>query len=129
MSEFAEALFAYLSGQGTSAGARIYPGALPQGVTLPAIRYFKVSDPGEPTMTGPSTLNHPRYQLDCIADGDDGYLKAQILATQVITVLDGYSGAMSPFTVYAGFQNDARDSYDPNIFRHTVSVDIVLWYS
>jgi Protein of unknown function (DUF3168) len=129
MTEFAEGLFTFLSEQGTDAGSRIYPNTLPQGVTLPAIRYFKVSDPGEPTMTGPSNLAHPRYQIDCVADGDNAYLAAQQLATQVITALDGYSGAMGSFTVYAGFQEDVRDHYDPELFRHWVSVDIVIWYA
>lgn len=122
---FVEDLFAFLSAQGTSAGARIYPNTLPQGVTLPAMRYFQVSDPPEHTQSGRSKLRHPRWQLDCYADT---YLAARTLAGQVIAVIDGYKGAMGSSTCQAGFQEDVRDNHDPELKRHWVSVDAEIWY-
>jgi hypothetical protein len=124
-----EALFDYLSGAGTTAGNRIYPQQLPLGVTLPAIRYAKVSDPSEATMTGPSTLRHPRYQFDCFADGDDAYNDATTLANEVQSLLDGYSGLMKDVTVNAGLQQDSRDNFDAETGRRWVSVDVVIWYT
>lgn len=128
MTIFEEGLFTYLSSGATNAAGRIYPNTLPQSVTLPAIRYFRVSDPTEHTHNGPSKLAHPRYQLDCVADGDEGYRDAVSLADQVIALIEGYVGAMGAFTVHAGFAEDKRDNYDAETFRHSVSVDVIIWY-
>jgi len=129
MSEFPEGLFTYLSTGGTNAGSRIYPSALPQGVALPAIRYFLVSDPPEHTHSGPSQLHHPKYQLDCVAVGDEGYRDAHRLASQVIALCDGYAGLMGDYTVHAGFKDEKRDNYDPETGRHTAQVDVILWHN
>lgn len=128
MANFAESLFTYLSSGGSNAGARIYPNTLPQRVTLPAIRYVLVSDPPEHTLSGPSKLQHPKYQFDCIADGDEGYKDANTLAQQVVTLLNGYAGAMGTFTCHAGFKDEQRDNYDPETGRHTVQVDVIIWH-
>lgn len=127
MAVFAEGLFTYLSSGGTNAGARIYPNALPQGVALPAIRYVLVSDPPEHTHSGESQLKHPKYQLDCVADGDEGYKDANMLAEQVIALVNGYVGAMGAFTCHAGFRDDRRDNFDPETGRHTAQVDVTIW--
>jgi hypothetical protein len=123
---FVEDLFSFLSDQATDAASRIYPNELPQGVTLPAVKYFQVSDPAEHTHDGRSKLRHPRFQLDCYADT---YLEAHRLSDQVIIALDGYQGQMGQATCGAGFSEDARDNHDPETGRHWVSVDIEIWYS
>lgn len=123
---FVEDLFSFLSDQATDAASRIYPNELPQNATLPAIKYFQVSDPPEHTHDGRSKLRHPRFQLDCYADT---YLKAHRLANQVVTALDGYRGQMGQSTCGAGFAEDERDNHDPETGRHWVSVDIEIWYS
>jgi hypothetical protein len=128
MAIFAEGFFDFLSDGATNAASRIYPNALPQGVVLPAIRYFKVSDPPERTHSGPSKLAHPRYQLDCFADGDEAYKDAVTLAEQVITLIDGYVGPMGTFTVHAGFRDEMHDDFDPETGRYSVSVDAILWH-
>lgn len=129
MTVFAEDLFTFLSGGGTLAASRIYPNTFPQGVVLPAIKYFLVSDPPEHTQSGPSNLRHPRYQFDCYADGNDGYLNAALLANQVIALIDGYTGAMGAATVYVGLREDtARDNFDPELNRHWVSFDVTIWH-
>jgi len=123
---FVEDLFSFLSDQATNAAARIYPNVLPQGVTLPAIRYFQVSDPSMHTQSGRSNLRHPRWQLDCYAET---YLAARSLAEQVITAIDGYTGLMGSSTCHAGFEENMRDNHDPETNRHWVSVDVEIWYS
>lgn len=125
MTEFVEDLFTFLSDAGTDAGGRIYPQQLPQGVTLPACRYFRVSNPKDHSHSGPSTLKRPRFQIDCYASD---YLGAVMLAGQVETNLDGYRGAMGSYTVGAAFVEEAgKDDYDPETGRHRVSVDVVIW--
>lgn len=126
MTEFVEELFSFLSDAGTAAGGRIYPNALPQGVTLPACRYFRVSNPKDHTHSGSSELRRPRFQIDCYAST---YLAAVTLATQVESNLDGFRGAMGAYEVQASFMEEAgRDDYDPETDRHRVSVDVVIWH-
>jgi hypothetical protein len=122
---FVEDLFTFLSDQGTSAASRIYPNTLPQGVILPAIKYFQVSDPPEHTQEGRSNLRHPRFQVDCFAGT---YVEAHTLAEQVMGMMDGYSGTMGASTCYAGFQENGRDNHDPETGRHWVSVDFEIWH-
>lgn len=126
MTEFVEELFSFLSDAGTDAGGRIYPNSLPQGVTLPACRYFRVSNPNEHTHSGVSSLKRPRFQIDCFANV---YLDAVKLATQVEANLDGFRGAMGAYEVQASFMEEAgRDDHDPETGRHRVSVDVVIWH-
>lgn len=124
MSLFIEDLFTFLSDSGTSAGNRVFPARIPQGQTLPAITYRLVSNPGEPTHSGPSSLRHPRFQLDCWGNT---YLEAAGLAEQVVGLLDGYRGLMGGTQVHAGLLEDARDNDDPETGRRWVSVDVIIW--
>lgn len=125
MTEFVEELFSFLSDQGTDAASRIYPQQLPQGVTLPACKYIKVSDPRDHTHSGVSSLRRPRFQIDCFASS---YLAAVKLAGQIENTLDGYKGTMGSYSVQASFVEDAgKDDYDPETGRHRVSVDVVIW--
>ena len=122
---FVEDLFSFLSDQGTDAANRIYPNSLPQGVTLPAVRYFEVSDPPEHTHSGRSKLRHPRWQLDCF--GKD-YFDAKSLAEQIVALMDGYTGAMGTAQCQASFSENGRDNHDPDTGRHWVSLDFEIWY-
>lgn len=122
---FVEDLFTFLSDAGTAAGSRFYPNTLPQSPTLPAVRYLQVSDPPEHTQSGRSSLRHPRWQLDCYAET---YIAARTLAEQLVSLADGYSGQMGATTCYAGFQENARDNYDPETGRHWVTLDFEFWY-
>lgn len=126
MTEFVEDLFDFLSGAGTDAGGRFYPNSLPQGVVLPACRYFKVSNPKEHTHSGASSLKYPRFQIDCFAMK---YLDAVRLASQVEANLDGYRGTMGAYEVQAALMEESgRDDHDPETGRHKVSVDVVIWH-
>ena len=125
MTIFKQALFAYLSTMGSTAGNRVFPVQLPEKAQLPAITYIQVSDPPEHTQSGPSKLRHPRFQIDCWGTT---YLDASNLADEM-AALEGFSGSMGSFEVGASFVEDGRDNYDPNSFRHWVSVDVIIWYS
>ena len=49
----------------TLIGARLYPSALLQGCTLPAVVYTKLSTPREHTIGDVTKLGHATYQFDC----------------------------------------------------------------
>ena len=122
---FVEDLFTFLSDAGTTAGSRVYPLQLPQGVVLPACTYSQVSDPPEHTHSGRSSLRRPRFQINCWGET---YLAAKTLAAEVIALLDGFSGTMGSTTAYAGFVEDGRDNMDPVTGRHWVGVGVVIWH-
>jgi hypothetical protein len=125
MTLFVEDLYSYLSTAATAASDRIYPNSLPQGATLPAVRYFKVSNPPEITQDGPSDLWHPRFQFDCYAKT---YLEAAGLAWEIMRKLQGFKGQMGAAEVGASFVTDERDNFDPDTGRHWVSLDAVIWH-
>jgi len=120
---FEEGLATFLCDAGTSAGDRIYPGRLPQGVVLPAVMWFKVSAGIEYTQSGPEKGREPRYQLDCWAET---YLEARTLAEEMIAALSGYRGAMGNEMVEAAFIEGDRDNNDPETGRHWASLDVIL---
>jgi hypothetical protein len=116
-------LYTYLVSANTSAGDRIYPKRLPQGVALPAVVYLKISAGIDYTQSGESHLRTPRYQFECW--GADA-LTAKNLAEQVIQVCSGYAGLMGDQTVQAGFIEGERDDDDPETDRDRVSLDIIF---
>jgi hypothetical protein len=62
-----------LSYSGVSAliGTRMYPSALLQGATLPAVVYTKLSTPQNHTISDVTKLVHPTFQIDCYAATKD----------------------------------------------------------
>jgi len=94
--ELEKGLFSILSGNSpqTSAESRIYP-RLPQGVTLPAIRYQRISTERTLSLTGPVGVNNGTVQVDCRADS---YSEAKDLADEVRGILHGYSGTWGTLT-------------------------------
>lgn len=125
MSLFIEGLLTFLSTSGTVAVDRVYPMKLPQKATLPAITYQMVSNPLEPTHSGPSTLRHPRFQLNCWSTS---YLEAAGLADEVISRLDGFRGLMGGTKVHASLAQDGQDNYDPETGRFWLNVDVIIWH-
>jgi len=116
-------LYNYLSQAGTSASARVYPRRLPQGVTLPAITYALVSSGIEYQSAGQSSLETPRYQLDCWGAT---YLAAKTLAEELKARLSGFRGQMGTKTVTAAFIEGEREDDDPETQRECVSLDVII---
>ncbi len=85
-------LVAYLEANpGVSAlvAGRIYPQRLPPRVTLPAIRYQRISTRPEVAQTGPSNLGRVRVQLTVHAAT---YAGAAAVVTALRRALDGTKG-------------------------------------
>ena len=94
MAVIEEALVALLEADaGVSAlvGNRIYPIVIPDGASLPAIAYQRISGPRAETMDGPSGLAWPRFQITSVAETVS---EAIALANAVRHALDGYSGTV-----------------------------------
>lgn len=121
-----EGLKPFLDAANTSAGNRIYPRRLPQGVVLPAVVYSKVSTGIGYVSTGQSSLQTPRYQLDCWGAS---YISAKALAEELKTLLSGYAGPMGSRTVTAVFIEDERDDDDPDTARYWTSLDVTIHHT
>jgi hypothetical protein len=116
-------LFTFLSTAQTSAGDRVYPRKLKQRAVLPALVYFKVSGGINYVSTGQSSLETPRYQINCWAQT---YIAARQLAEEVKARLSGYRGAMGDKTVTAAFIEDDQDDDDPETEREMVRLDVII---
>jgi len=103
---------------------RIYPMKLPQGWTLPAITYQRVSGVREHNLSGPSGRARPRFQIDC---WDDDYLDAKDLANKVRLCLDGFKGDINTESDVGGIILEAdRDIWEESINVYRISMDFII---
>ena len=92
-------------------GSKIYPEEIPQGVTLPAVFWIKVSDVPEHTLTGQSELEQPVYQFTAQANSK-GAVKP--VAEQIKKALCDYQGVMGGITVQKIELQNKFSSMDKN---------------
>lgn len=86
-----QALYNYLTGvAGLTAliGTRVYPVALPQGATLPAVVYQRVSGARIRTMGDARLARRPRIQFTVWAAT---YASRLAVGAQLVAALDGYT--------------------------------------
>ena len=124
-----EALIATLlasSGVSALVGARVYPGARPQGSILPALIFNRISGAPGYTTQGSDGLSESRVQIDAYASSY-GATKALARATQ--GALSGLSGTRHGVVFQGVFMDSARDGFEgespERIFR--VSMDFTVW--
>jgi hypothetical protein len=99
---------------------RIFPGKLPQGVAVPALRYTVVSDVPQNSLQGfTSGLHRTRVQIDAYGKR---YLDAQGLAKAVTGAVGSLTGQ--------GLRSlplGQRDGYEDETELHRVSMDFSMW--
>jgi len=123
---FEEGLFFYLdnyAGLSMEVDDRIYPLLLPQGATLPAVVFHRISTPRLHELER-SFLPQGRFQFDCWAETFQG---AKAVQEQVRLALDLYSGPMGEYTVEVAIVEDERDDYEPEMGRWRSMVEAVIW--
>ena len=126
MARIEEGFVIYLNGHaGLSAliSTRLFPLILPEGVTMPAATYQRISGPRMRSHSGPSGVSMPRYQFNCWGDT---YKQAKEVADQVRIALESFSGTMGTVPVHAGFVEDDRDFYDEDVKQFFTAVDVIL---
>jgi hypothetical protein len=124
MSDIETLLYTRLSGYaGLSAlaDARIYPMLLPQGATLPALTYQRVSGVQSYSHQGDSGLATVRMQVDCWGAT---YASAKAVAAQVKAALSGYTSS----AIGRCHLGAERDLYDPETGRYRVIIDFMVGY-
>jgi hypothetical protein len=103
---------------------RIYPMKLPQGWTLPAITYQRISGDRAAKYAGASGRARPRFQIDCWASDYDG---VKDLADKVRKCLDGYKGDINTENNVGGIHLEGdRDIWEDNIDVFRVTMDFVI---
>lgn len=138
MKDIRPALRAFLLADGDVSSAvgasRIYPGTLPQGVTLPSIVQNLITEGSDYHMQGDSGLMQARIQVDSWALTQD---LAVSLAALVYDRLSGHRGTIafgsnSPqetIVVQGVFHDQGRDDYDATAKLHSRRRDFLFWYA
>jgi len=100
--------------------ARIYPAPLPQGPTLPALCYQRISATRTRSQEGPSGRARARFQVDAWASTYDA---ARAAAAAVRRACDGFRGVVSGVELQEVQLATDRDLYEPDVQLHRVSAD------
>lgn len=90
-------------------GTRMYPSIIPQGATLPAITYQRISTVEFTSHDGPSGLVRARYEIIAWAETNAAALS---LAALVRIALDCLGWTQSSDTVQVGFRETEELVYE-----------------
>lgn len=122
------ALFGHLSTEaGLSAlvGTRVFPIQLPQGATLPAVTFQRISTrPLTHRSSTTPTYSRPRFQFGCWASSFDG---AVALRAALRAAMGTVAQASSPRIDVALLQDD-RDVVEATPGRWVASLDYFIWH-
>lgn len=104
---------------------RVYPFRVPQGATLPALTYQRVSTDRRPSLSGPSTSRVKAYfQIDCYSESVSD---VRDLATKVRLALDGFKGTLGSETGVGGIICESEredDNEQTDVFRKILEFSI-----
>lgn len=107
-------------------GTRIYPVALPQNATLPALVYQELNTVFRLRADGDSGQRESRFQVSVWAEGSatTGYAQIKAGRAALVGALQGYAGGSVDRVSVEG----AGDDFDPETgwFREAVTV-LVHW--
>lgn len=92
---------------GSGSGNRIYPGFIPQGVSLPAVALNLISDVPHHDTDGANGWAEARIQVDCYGALPPA---AEAVSEQIRLACDGYSGTMGSSNVQFCFKDDGGDT-------------------
>lgn len=104
---------------------RCYPVMIPQGATMPLIRYQKVSGVRDHVLTGPTGLARPRIQVEAWAETYSG---AKSLAAAIREALDGYIGTAASVAIGSCLIESERDIYESELGVHRVVQDYMIYH-
>lgn len=103
-------------------GDRIHPGRLPQGSTLPALVYTRISSTAAATHRGRTRPERVRFQLDAWAcTYDDAHMLAEACKS-----LSEFRGVVEGREIVVEFDTD-RDLDEPELDLRRVAMDFFVW--
>lgn len=116
----------------TLIGSRMYPSALLQGCTLPAVVYTKLSTQREHAMGDVTKLSHATYQIDCYAlTKDDADTVSKTIQDSGICSYQGttagiyFCGTEIPSGEYDGDESPTDGNQE---HRYITSFDLQVHY-
>ena len=98
-------------------GSRIYPLTLPQGVTLPAIRYQRITGTSDPHLGGTTGLAVATIQFDCVGTT---YAKAEQVRDAVRESLEAYRGTVNGVKITSVRATNHSDFFDAPVHANDV---------
>ncbi len=125
------AILAADAGVNAIVGTRIYPGKLPQGVTLPAIVYGRITTGPNHASGNTPGLRSAFIQTTCYDEDDatqSAYEGADVLGKAVKSALSRYSGTIAGIVVQQIFLDDERDTYEFDTNKEGRAIDFICWY-
>jgi hypothetical protein len=128
-----DGLYAHLSSV-LSVGDRVYPLTLPQGATLPAVVYQLVGGEGPLHSHGDAhsgdgagaSFQRSRIQIACWAESARA---AELLATEVKQVVDGFTGTWGPVPIASALVDTSIDDWRPDVGRYRRMLDVVVQWT
>jgi hypothetical protein len=112
------------SGLTALVSTRVHAGIAPQGGTLPAVVYRRISANRELVHSGVSGVARSRFQFDCLAKTP---LEAKQVAAQVRKALHGYSGTIGGETIMRSEAVNETDAFDADLGA-AVFIDFFISY-
>lgn len=117
---------------GSGDDARVYPGIPPPDATAPFISFRRISYSRVNEMTGPTTLAHPIFQVDCWGSNNEDTVS---LSEAVRELLDGFRGSFGDDALdvrrinLVGQDDDPEDPTDGGANDiHRNRMDFEIWY-
>lgn len=110
----------------TSAGARVYPGLLPQDGQFPAITYTQVSRVETHAFGEDASVTRFRLQVD---SWGNTYAESRSLANEVLEALSRFRGTVGTKTVHDCHLDNEIELYESETNRRRVSQDYSLFLS
>lgn len=121
MAEIEEALLTTMT---TALGhARVYPMVLPEGVTLPAVRYTRLGSDREVTMGSNPGMCHAMFQVDVWAAT---YAEVKADATTLRGALERWRGTVEGIVIQDTMYLSDDDDYDPETKEYRVIIRIKI---
>ena len=90
-------------------GTRIYPLTLPQGVTLPAVRYQRISGNSDNYVAGTTGAAMARIQFDVFANS---YASGEALREAIRQAIDPFTGTSSGVIIHSCNAANHMDLFD-----------------
>lgn len=107
-------------------GQRIYPVKLPQEVTIPAIRFSRVSTTGRIiTHSGSADVAKSRYQFSCYAED---ILTAKNISEKIRQLFHGQTFEENGEEVFNATAVNEVDLYDDDLDEFNVVLDIIFFH-
>ena len=111
---------------GSSSSARAYHLRLPEGVTLPAVTYQRISRVGFPDYAGDTDLATRRIQVDSWAGTGES---AASLGEEIRKSLDGFRGTVATVAIRGAFLVDEAQEYEVETGLHRLRQDFMVSHS